>query len=834
MVERPKQTEHEQIPPPTARRRRAPAAPVAVAFAVGIGLDQWLAGAPAQWMALSAAAVAVWGVACWRKWHLAAACSVLLAMAAAGGLWHHVRWSVVGRNHIAEYATDEARPVRLVGTVADEPYVVPRKEGNLLAAIPQYDRTVCILECRSLHSGEQTTPVSGRARVEVSGHLLDVHRGDVVDFVGRLMAPSGTRNPGAFDFRRYLRASGVHVIVRCSEPEDVRVVTSAGSFWNSLQSRLRMRAERMLESSLSRRTAPVGVALLLGTRTSIPEDLRTAFIESGTMHILAISGSNVAILAGLLWLAARAVGIWRTGSVGLILAGVLGYAFLADNQPPVLRAVLMIVALLLGRPWHRAGSPANALALAALGVLLWNPAHLFDVGAQLSFLAVAALICVPVWDGPAFLSEGNDMDDAGERTVGVWIGSGFRWLLRLVVAAHVTIAAIWLFTLPLTMARFNLLSPVGFAVNILLAPLVVVVLWCGYALLLVGLPFPSVAAPFAAGFDGGLRIMLDLIERAADFPGGHMYLSGPGDGWLAVFYVCLAAAAFGTRRGRLQFWGRRAVLAWTVCGLALPVFARPPEQLRCTFLSVGHGAAVLIELPGGGTLLYDAGQLQDGTRAQQIVQSALWNAGKNRIDALVMSHADVDHFNAVSGLARTVPVGAAFVHPSFLDFRQENVREVCETLSAEQIPIRLVWSDDRLQLDPSTTLRILHPPVGARDSLDNANSVVLVIEYAGRSILLTGDLEQNGLQALLNRPRKPVDVLLAPHHGSAKANPRALADWAAPAWVVVSGGRSDTVAQLRSVYVDANRVYSTYDQGAVTVTISATGKVDCVPFASEM
>src|SRR5204862_610353 len=140
---------------------------------------------------------------------------------------------------------------------------------------------------------------------------------------------------------------------------------------------LRVRAEQMLQAKLSERTAPVGVALLLGTRTAIPEELRTAFAESGTMHILAISGSNVGILAGLLWVVAHLAGLGRTGSVCLILAGILGYSFVADAQPPVMRAVLMIVALLAGAPWHREGTMVNGLALAALGVLAWNPSHLF-------------------------------------------------------------------------------------------------------------------------------------------------------------------------------------------------------------------------------------------------------------------------------------------------------------------------------------------------------------------------------------------------------------------------------------------------------------------------
>ena len=118
----------------------------------------------------------------------------------------------------------------------------------------------------------------------------------------------------------------------------------------------------------------------------------------------------------------------------------------------------------------------NGLALAALGVLVWNPSHLFDVGAQLSFLAVAALIWAPTWSRRVseFVTGPRDpLAALGQPVVARWLGSAVRMLVTL----HLTIAAIWLFTLPLTMARFNLVSPVGFVVNVILAPLVVVILW---------------------------------------------------------------------------------------------------------------------------------------------------------------------------------------------------------------------------------------------------------------------------------------------------------------------------------------------------------------------
>jgi competence protein ComEC len=806
--------------------------PVTAAFAAGILVDHLFEPEMAVWLIAAGASLAGWGIGMKLQRPRVSAALLLSTVVIAGAGWHHWRWSIVGSDHIVRFAEETPQPVHLVGRLIDQPWVVPRKEQELPVAIAQFDRTLATLECHTLISGPKEQTVSGRVRLEINGHLLNGAVGDEVDVVGLLARPVGPRNPGAFDFRRYLRSDGLFATVHCTEPDDVRVVRAGGSRFRRMQARLRARAEEMLERNLSERTAPVGVALLLGTRTAIPEELRTAFAESGTMHILAISGSNVGILAGLLWLVSHVAGLGRTASVILILAGVLAYSFVADAQPPVMRAVLMIVAMLAGRPWHREGSLVNGLALAALGVLVWNPSHLFDVGAQLSFLAVAALIWAPTWSRRVseFVAGPRDpLAALGQSLVSRWLGSGVRTLVTL----HLTIAAIWLFTLPLTMARFNLVSPVGFVVNVLLAPLVVVILWSGYALLLTGLLLPALAGPFALAFDAGLRLMLWLIERSAAIKGGHLYLAGPSDGWLAGFYVCLAAVAFGLSVGRLRWWGWRLMLIWIVAGLGISLWPRSAGELRCTFLSVGHGLAVLVELPGGRTLVYDAGQMQDGSRARQTVQGALWQRGVRSIDALVISHADIDHFNGVPGLARSVQIGSVLVHETFLDFRQPGVEITCDLLTRQNVPIKLVWAGDRLNLDDRAVLTVIQPAVGDRLSTDNANSLVLSIEYAGRRILLTGDLERGGLDSLLLTPPSHIDILQAPHHGRFAANPKPLAAWASPEWVIVSDGRQDDSERLRTVYGPSAHVMSTQKYGAITFVIDARGVMRCEPFRTE-
>ena len=808
---------------------RAPAVPIAVAVAAGIVTDAFVDLDWRIWLILTAVACCGWLLAFLKLRTRQGVVWLLISCGALGAGWHHLHWSVVPQNHIAAFAPDSPQLVRLRGRVCDRPWVVPKKDHGTHSAIPQYDHTQCTLECQALIAGDESMPVAGLARLDVTGHLLQVHAGDEIELVGRFSRPGGQRNPGGFDFRRYLRNSGIHATVHCGEPDGVRVVRSSIDWWTHLRHRLRNECEFVLRNQLSEKTEPVGTALLLGTRTAMSEKLRSDFAESGTTHILAISGANVAILAGLLWFCCRLFGVGRIGCAVVVLVGILGYACVADAQPPVLRAVVMLTVVIGGTPWHRRAPVMNYLAIAALGVLACNPLHLFDIGAQLSFLAVAAMIWSGSWWTP--------WHSAGVRSIEVEsaylhpaVMRALRWAASHVTQAVVMLTAIWFFTIPLTLGRFHLFSAIGLPANLILAPLMVVVMWCGYALLLLGLLLPPLSTPLAVAFDAGLRALIAIVEWSAAVPRGHIYLPGPGNGWLCGFYICLMLIVVAKAGTSLRRNAWKMMLVWIAAGLAWSYFPKRTDELRCTFLAVGHGVAVLLELPGGKTLLYDAGQLQDASRGQQIVQSALWDRGHTAIDAMVLSHADIDHFNAVPGLTRTVGMHSVVMHPSFLDFRQPPVEALCETLSARKVPIRLAWAGDKLLLDDAVALEVLHPSVRSRSKLDNANSLVLSVEYAGRTILLTGDLEADGLSDLLRQPRRQIDLMLSPHHGSLRANPVELARWGEPKWVVVSGGRSDPARKLDAVYGPGGRVLHTRENGAVTFTIDKQGTLHCECF----
>ena len=668
-------------------------------------------------------------------------------------------------------------------------------------------------------------PVSGTARLEIIGRMDGVDVGDDVVICGQFSRPRPRRNPGEFDMRNYLRSRGVRTVVWADTAKAVRVVGRDPRYWlDRLRSHIRQRCESQFKKSLSCDAAALAVALVLGKRTGITKEVRDTFVESGTMHLLAISGLHVGILALMFWAGARLLNLSPTGVALMLLVGVLTFAFVTDLRPSVVRATILVAIGAAAIPWHGRVLSSNSVALAATVVLLWHPCDLFDPGAQLSFLAVSALL----WAGtqrPIATVRHIAQSPRGNPAPVERLRPRFSRLSVRLSQAYLMSAAVWIVTAPLIAVYFNIVSPVGLLINVLLIPVVMFSLWFAYALIVTGFLLPLATPVFAVGCDGLLRSLLLVVDEAARIRLGHLYVPCPPLWWLTGAYLLMAGAMLGGRNRFVCVSLWRSLGVWLVLGLALGLRTPARSELSCTFLSVGHGCAVLVETPDGRTLLYDAGMINSEERATRTVESALWHRGLSQIDAILISHPDTDHFNGVPGLLLDLAVGSIVSSRSFLDFDQSGVAYLCNMAARRDIPIKLAWAGDRLFPESRAHLELLHPPIGTTFETDNANSIVLLLEYSGRQILLCGDIEGDGMRALLAGPQRTIDVLMAPHHGSLSDNPEELVRWAKPRFVVASSGQPGTRESLQLRYGSAAQVFCTID-GAVTVSITSTGDLD--------
>jgi competence protein ComEC len=268
-------------------------------------------------------------------------------------------------------------------------------------------------------------------------------------------------------------------------------------------------------------------------------------------------------------------------------------------------------------------------------------------------------------------------------------------------------------------------------------------------------------------------------------------------------------------------WQVAALCLWIIVGLTTAL-SRPllrGETVECSFVAVGHGACIVVETADGQTLLYDAGSLGSPQYATQTIASYLWHRGIRRIDGIVISHADIDHYNAVPGLLRRFPVGAVYVSPLMFDGIGESGSSGPELLRAEierrGVPLREIWSGDALRVGKHVTAHVLHPPRVGVVGTDNANSITLAVECHGWRVLLPGDLESPGLEDVLAELPYDCDVLLAPHHGSRLSDPPGFAAWSTPEWVVISGALGRDVEPVVETYAEAGaEVVRTSHRGA--------------------
>jgi competence protein ComEC len=248
------------------------------------------------------------------------------------------------------------------------------------------------------------------------------------------------------------------------------------------------------------------------------------------------------------------------------------------------------------------------------------------------------------------------------------------------------------------------------------------------------------------------------------------------------------------------------------------------DELRCTFVAVGHGTSCLIEFADGRTLLYDGGHMGTPQGSANAISAVLWSRGITHLDAIMISHADSDHYNAVPELLERFSVGTIFVSPVMFYDEPGGVKKLREAIERRKVPLQEVYGGNKLALGSAARSEVLHPPKRGVIGSDNANSIVLAIEYASQRLLLPGDLERNGLVDVLAEEPLPSQIVMAPHHGSASSNPRGFAQWSSPKWVVISGARSRDATEVIDAYRSFGaEVLHTAHDGALCFTLSATG-----------
>lgn len=807
---------------------------MALAAATGIVADRYgladAIGGHLFWWAASAALVIACTLMCRRGAGCRSAYLLLLAVLALAGAWHHLQWNYTTNDSLTRFASEVSRPVCIEAIAVARTKQSPAAPNNPLRAMPARPRSEVEVRIVRVRDGTQWRTATGDCRLRVAGVLTGITAGDRLRVFAHLSRPRPAMNPGQYDWAQIERGVGRHCALFSLAPECVTILQPAAT---APAGRWLNKAVNQCATQLSRyvgvEQSDLAMAILLGQREHLRQDTKESFFKTGTIHLLVVSGLHIGLLAGVVWLILR--GGWLSQRLAIVIAAslVIAYALVVGGRPPVVRAAILIVFALFSLLTTRRAKMQTLLATAAIGVLIYNPSELFRGGTQLSFLCVAALA------GYGYcITQSKKPPDPLLRLIRsreTWFHQALRWAANSFGHLAAASFVLWLVVAPLVAHHFHITTPISILITPILWPLVAVVLTTGLAICTVGWILPPVATLLGVICAFSLSATRTIVSFAEQVDVSRAYLAGPAVWWLLVFYGAMALFALvpTLRTG----WKTAASLAalWITVGLAAGEVSRQDDQLRCTFLAVGHGTCVVLELPGNQTILYDAGSLVSPEVTSDTIATFLWSRGITRIDAIVLSHADVDHYNAVPGLLDRFDIGVVYVSPLMFDpwataGKLDAPEFLRTTLEDADIPLREVWMNDRLRTaNPDIEIEVLHPPRFGVGGRDNANSILLYVRYAGHSILLPGDLESPGIEAVVAEPPLHCDILLAPHHGSRHSDPPGFAAWCTPGWVVVSGRHQAADQRVTTVSYQAvgAEVLHTADCGAAVFVLDQRG-----------
>jgi len=675
---------------------------------------------------------------------------------------------------------------------------------------PEYRRrqTILVVEAEEISIAGVAQRTRGRVRLSIRRPGRRWRYGDRLRVATTLRLPRNFENPGRFDYVGHLARWGVHVTASVWEPAFVRRLPAPRQGLRLRIERWRTRVAALITARVPAPTGAVLQALVLGDQGGIRADVRETFMRAGVVHVLSVSGLHVALVAaGAFAIGHRFLGrserLLLSAPVGPLAAAIaLGpvavYAVLAGLGVPVLRAAVMVVAATAGQLLGRSVDPLRSLILAALVLALVFPTAALDIGAQLSFVSVAA-ICL------------------GARRLATSERRATTWRDALVASPCALVG-----TAPLTAFHFGQLSIIGVLAN----PVVVPVF--GSAVVLLGL-FGALLEPISAGAAAMsfvvagqlLRIGVAAVAAFAALPAASIAVRMPTPVELMLLYLLLAGLLC---RGI----ARRVVTALAIAGLLVDVavwraHALGPHSLRVTFLDVGQGDAAVVELPGGRALVVDAGGFpaSEFDTGDAVVSPFLRQRGILRPDALVMTHAHPDHAGGLASLLRRHRprefwwTGVRGSGPSWRRLERE--------IAASGARVRIL-SAGALLPGFARDVLVLHPDDTRGLSL-NDSSLTLRLEAGRAALLLTGDIEAAAESRLL-RARAPLasTILKVPHHGSRTSSGAGFIAAVHPEVAVMSVGADNRyglpAAEVEARYRTAGACVLRTDRcGAITVTL---------------
>lgn len=651
----------------------------------------------------------------------------------------------------------------------------------------------------------------------------DLQVGEVVRLSGFALTPSAPGNPHQFDYARYLRERGIARLYMWERLHPAERLPGWGAqatpdpaLWSG---QVRQRIIKLAHDNLDEPRVGLFLTLTIGANAGLDPELRDLFQETGTVHLLVISGLHVGFLSLIVLVVLRLLRAPARLQAWIVIVFLLGYWLIVGEKIGITRAVAMGVVFSGGVLLGRRAAFATTLAAAALVALILNPHDLFNPGFQLSFIAVIGVHAA----APLGTSTRRRFGD--EPTgVGLVLARNMRdFLWRCLLVSTIVFIA----TTALTWHHFSRITPGAVLINLVCVPCLMWTLTASLTVLLGAAIAQPVAALFGPGAEQAVvdvlafacemagvgidalvacvRIVRDNPISVLDAPTLHVV-------WIAPWLLCLIGIHM--RRELRVPWRRVGIATALILGAGLATWStalRTPRDATVTVLDCGHSCCTVIESADGRVAVIDPGSMGNGNIVKSVVRPFLLARGHTRIDVVFLSHSNRDHVDALDDLLDAFPVATVYVSPEFLNHHEEAITWLTPARAAGT-PILVLRAGDRIGWE-GVEIEVLGPApdLAEQTGFDrNDTSLVLGVRLSAhdrddtRYVLLPGDIEESGTDSLLRtlerrrgeigpRPGEPL-VLVLPHHGLSNDMLSAAIEQLTPAAAIAPTGRKGPAA----------------------------------------
>lgn len=695
-----------------------------------------------------------------KQWNITTALLFLIIFL-IGILNYNLNSNPIGANHIANFIED--KKLTIIGTVLDKEYYSNQEKISLKVEVSQIEREDYNIKTQGL--------------ILVNTYLGDCpyEYGDVLKIKGRLEKPIGQKNFGEFDYELYLAREKVFTYLNIWQEKDIQKIGENDSnFLVSFSLSARDKIKEITKQTLPQPYSYLLIGMLLGEKNFIPPHLKEVFTEAGIMHILAVSGLHVGIIAMALLALLSMLNLPKKLKLLTLILILIMYASITGFRPSVLRATIMFLLLIGGKLINRSRNLNISLFFAGFLILLLNPLILYDAGFLLSFIVTFFIINL----SPIF-------QELFSKIV-AWIKN------PLAVST-----AAWIGIFPLSAYFFTKVSIISIVSNILIIPLTVVAVILGFVTFFIGMASISLAG-IVANINYLVLSLITLIAKSfSSLPFAFVYVAQPSILVIILYYlmVFFIIELFYIKilSQKIKKKAALIVLSITLLIISVQIFY-PTDNLKVNFINVGEGDCILIEAPNKINILIDGGGTPQGDFdvGSKIVVPYLRRKGINEIDLLILTHPHLDHLEGLLPVLKEFKVGMVLDSGLLCDISA--YKEFISLIQKKSIPYHKAKAGDNFVFSNNLEIFLLNPLYDSDfyDESDfNNASIVVKLFYKNADFLFTGDIEVTAEKKLLVWQNiLQSDILKVGHHGSITSTNLEFLDKVDPRIAIITVGKN--------------------------------------------